>query len=1100
MLVGLVAFLLIVVGLGIAAVETGWAKNRIRDLIVRQANNYLTATLTIGSLEGSLFRGLQLGDISLTRDGHTLIHVDQVALSYSIRELVDRGTVIRRVRLTRPYVIGGKMPDGRWDLGALVKRESREQERSGPGRPIQVQSIEVVDGHVYLRDPLDFGAAHVPTDFQRLNASFSFTYVPVHWTLDFARVSWIGSDPELSIDPLSGRFGRGPNGWFFERFTINTARSHFTLDGRIVPGSGGVPTEFDLKAVGPRFAFQEWSGVLRGLKNIAVESSLDVSLKGPTNGFATDLALNGSGGKIGGRVTLNTSVPGWLARGAVDVERLDLARWLNRADRPSDITGHVTFDLALELGRHFPRGQYTFDGPHAMYMDYRGDQVKARGEITPTAVLIAQAQALAYGARVTTHASSIGVDAPFPFRFQGTTTAIDLRRVPREVPVPHVESLLTFDYDVSGRFSEPFIIGRATFSDSQFLGAAVRAGTTGSIDTRQKPFRYTGDGEVDDISLRRFGDGLNVDWMRDPRYAGGISGHFWVDGTGSGPDGVTVSGGGRLRRAQLFKGLLSDAEVSMAIAGGTLRASYDGKLSRVDPAVPFGDERFAASLTGSGRMTATIRDLMRRTPALADYDVDGSLTLRGAEVHGVSIDRGRVDAALRDSTLRIAHIDATGPVLEGTGAGSIALADDAASDFEYDLTRVDVAKLRDLHGQAIEGVLATKGRLTGPWSAIHLAGNGTVSQLNAFNVSALSVAADYEATIPPRAAEDAAVHANGRVEFMTIGGQSIQQASGTIAYDARQLRFDLRVLQREGRNGQLAGTVELHADRREALVRDLTVTLGRAPWRLATANPPTVSWNDQGVSISAAEFVDPNNDQRIGISGSWRKDGAGALRVTARHVFLDTLQTAFERPTRYGGTVDLDVTVRGTRDNPQTTGTVTIDNGRVERVSYQRFAVRFSSAGQIFDIDARLDQGPGVWLTAAGKVPLALFNPDLPEQPLDVTIKSSTINLGLIEGITDVVRNVSGEVRLDVKAVGTSHDPHMDGVVNLTNAGFLVTVPARATRMRERSSVWRPTRSPSSRCTSKTPTVIHSTCTEAWPRTNCASPTCRSRRLPGNSR
>ena len=56
-----------------AAAETGWAKNQIRSLIVRQANQYLTATLNIGRLEGSLFRGLQLGDITLDRDGHTII-------------------------------------------------------------------------------------------------------------------------------------------------------------------------------------------------------------------------------------------------------------------------------------------------------------------------------------------------------------------------------------------------------------------------------------------------------------------------------------------------------------------------------------------------------------------------------------------------------------------------------------------------------------------------------------------------------------------------------------------------------------------------------------------------------------------------------------------------------------------------------------------------------------------------------------------------------------------------------------------------------------------------------------------------------------------
>ena len=184
---GLLAFVLAIVLLALAVVETGWAKNLIRDLIVRQANQYLTATLSIGRLEGSLLRGLQLGDISLGRDGHTLIRIDEVALTYSIRELFQKGVVIRSVRLTRPYVVGAKMADGRWDLGALVKRDSREQNRTGPNRPIEIQSIEVIDGRISLQDPLDFGAAHVPTDFQQLNARFSFAYFPVRWTLNFDR-------------------------------------------------------------------------------------------------------------------------------------------------------------------------------------------------------------------------------------------------------------------------------------------------------------------------------------------------------------------------------------------------------------------------------------------------------------------------------------------------------------------------------------------------------------------------------------------------------------------------------------------------------------------------------------------------------------------------------------------------------------------------------------------------------------------------------------------------------------------------------------------------------------------------------------------------
>ena len=260
-LVGLLVAVLVLLGIGLGVVETGWAKNRIRDLLVHQANNYLTATLSIGRLEGSLLRGLQLGDVSVARGGQTLIHIDEIAFSYSIRELVDRGTVIQRVRLTRPVVVGTRLPEGGWDLAALVKRDSREGQRTGPGRPIQIQSIEVVDGHVSLRDPLDFGAAHVPTDFASLNATFSFVYYPVHWTLTFDRASFVGHAPDLTVNPLSGAFGRGADGWFFEKLSVRTPRSAFTLEG--TANNVATPTVLDLQVHAERFAFQEWSGVLR---------------------------------------------------------------------------------------------------------------------------------------------------------------------------------------------------------------------------------------------------------------------------------------------------------------------------------------------------------------------------------------------------------------------------------------------------------------------------------------------------------------------------------------------------------------------------------------------------------------------------------------------------------------------------------------------------------------------------------------------------------------------------------------------------------------------------------------------------------------------
>lgn len=1046
----LVAILLVLVLVGLAIVETGWAKNRLRALIVRQANQYLTATLTIGRLEGSLLRGIQLGDISLSRGDHTLIRIEEVALSYSIQELFQKGVVIRRIRLTRPYVVGAKMADGRWDLGALVKRDSREQDRTGPNRPIQIQSIEVIDGRISLQDPLDFGPAHVPTDFQQLNAVFSFAYFPVRWTLNFARVSWLGHAPDLSVSPLSGIFGRGPNGWFFERFAVQTARSSFTLDGTI--NTETKPTVLNLQVRAPRFAFQEWGGVIRGLRNIAVDSSFDTSLAGPVTALATDIRLAGTGGGVTGQLTLDTAVPGWHGTGAVDVDRLNLARWLNREDRPSDITGHVTFDLALELGRHFPRGIYAFKGPHAMYMNYAADNVTARGQLTAAAVLIADATATAYGAAVSTRDATIGIDAPFPFRFRGRTAGIDLRLVPRTVPVPRVESLLTFDYDVTGRFSEPFIAGQATFAPSTFLGARVGDGTVGTIDTRQQPLRFSGDGEITGIDLRRFGEGLGVGWLQQPRYAGAVSGHFRVDGSGTSAATLALTGGGRLSRADLFKGTLSDADVSIAIAGGTLRASYSGRLAGIDPSIPFADPRVESSLTGTGTMQATVRDLLTRTVTLADYDVGGTLTLGPSRVRDLRLDGGEVRAALRDSTLTIAQLDVRGPALDGRGSGTLAFTDEVTSDFGYDLTRADLAQLQWLTGQEAAGTLATKGRLTGPWSALHAAGDASIAQLDALDLNALSVSGRYDVTVPAGDAVRATARVDGRGEFVSVFGQVLQEASGSVTYAAQRLGFDLALKQQQGIDGRVAGAITLRPEQREASVNALTITIGRLPWTLAPAPaPPVVSWNSEQIAVTPVEFAAGTSGERIGLAGTWRADGRGALHVTATHVFLDTLQAAFERPTRYGGIVDLDAIVRGTRDQPQASGTLTITNGRVERIGYQKLQATFSYGARAFDVDARLDQAPGVWITASGKVPLGLMS-DGPEQPIDVTVKSSTISLGLIEGITDVVRNVSGTLTLDVRAIGTTRDPHFDGRVSIANAGFVV-VPTGSTYKNARAEL-----------------------------------------------
>jgi autotransporter translocation and assembly factor TamB len=287
---------------------------------------------------------------------------------------------------------------------------------------------------------------------------------------------------------------------------------------------------------------------------------------------------------------------------------------------------------------------------------------------------------------------------------------------------------------------------------------------------------------------------------------------------------------------------------------------------------------------------------------------------------------------------------------------------------------------------------------------------------------------------------------NGRGSFLTVAGGSIDDASGTIQYDARRIAFDVAVKQAEARSGALKGAVDLlerPAGTRAVAVDDLTIAIGSTPWSLVTQTPrPIVTWTDAGITITPSTFTSAG-DSRIDIGGSWRHDGSEILKVTATRVSLDTLQRAFERPARYGGFLDLDASIRG-GDQPTVAATIALTSGRVERVTYQRLAGHVDYARRTLTIDLRLDQSPTVWLTAAGTLPIAVFgarsamSAEEVHQPIDVAIKSSHIDLGLVEGVTDVLRSVTGDVQLDVRAAGTAGDPHFTGVVAVDRAGFLV--------------------------------------------------------------
>ena len=89
----------------------------------------------------------------------------------------------------------------------------------------------------------------------------------------------------------------------------------------------------------------------------------------------------------------------------------------------------------------------------------------------------------------------------------------------------------------------------------------------------------------------------------------------------------------------------------------------------------------------------------------------------------------------------------------------------------------------------------------------------------------------------------------------------------------------------------------------------------------------------------------------------------------------------------------------------------------------------------------KLQQNPSAFLTASGTVPVPSGPGDRSRgDAIDLTVKSSPIDVALFQPATTALTNLSGQMQTDLHIEGTVDAPRLNGQLNLTNAGF--TVPS----------------------------------------------------------
>jgi autotransporter translocation and assembly factor TamB len=1078
----LVIVMMLVIGAAAAAIivsQTAWFKNWLRGYIVAQANEYLNGTLTIGRLKGNLFFGVEMEDIGVTMNGQPVVAVKDVGVNYNAFELVARGLSVESIRIDKPVIYLRREGDT-WSLSRLVKKQEQETNREGPAKPVSIEEIGISDGSFVIDGPVGTTGVAVPKRFEHLDAKLSFAYDPVRYSIEISQVSFRGSEPAIALNALSGGVAVYDDAVHVERLSLRTSETSLSVDGAVHDYL--TRPNLNLEVSADRLSVPEIARLVPALAGVRLQPQMRIKLDGPLNRLGVDMNVQSSAGALAGRITADLEAPGQSVRGNISLRHLDLAPILNDPKQRSDITAdaHVDVHGAALADVDTLRGSLSLQSSRIVAAGYSAGPIDAKARIEGRRVGL-DARATAYGASATANGTvtlpgtSAGKKAePIAFDVQGQLRRIDLRQMPRNLKIPAADTDVNADYHVagsvpagsapdrtraqrgrgtnsSGASSRTNLKGDLRFLTSTVAGAEIADGSTVAVAVDGDDISYSADATVASLDLQRVGREFNVPALATERYASTINGHVVAEGQGTDPKEMDVTADGMLTDTSIMGGRIPELQFGAKLAADAAHLKATGTIADLDPSVASGRADVKGALGGRLDVDAHVANLSRgvttdSVEARVNVDLDPS------SVGGLEIASAEIDADYRNSTAEIRTFEIIGPDVKVQASGMLALTDDGQSNLKVHADSASLERIGKLVNQPLTGIARVDATVTGNRRELQVTGNLTGNGVKYGDNGALNASSDFTASVPELRAADAAGSATTRATFVTIGGQTINEINATTSYEQKQIEFDATATQPQ-RSVAAAGTVAMHPDHQEIHLRNLGLIAQGIQWQTAGGDA-AIQYASDAVTVKDLKLV--SGDQEIIVEGTFGRPG-DALKVTARNIDIATVDVLMLREPQLAGRLNATSTISGTKEAPDVQAELKIEQGGFRQFRYDSLGGTVNYRDQGVTVDIRLDQNATTWLSAKGYLPLSLFKPQTaenraaahgaafnPEDRIDFHVDSSTIDIGLVQGVTTSLTDVTGTLQAKLDLTGSAADPHADGLMTIENGTFTV-VPTGVT-------------------------------------------------------
>jgi len=393
----------------------------------------------------------------------------------------------------------------------------------------------------------------------------------------------------------------------------------------------------------------------------------------------------------------------------------------------------------------------------------------------------------------------------------------------------------------------------------------------------------------------------------------------------------------------------------------------------------------------------------------------------------------------------IVKLNVAGPDVKVEAAGAVALGRSGESNLKYHVDAVNLTELARLAGQpGAGGTAVLDGTLTGNAALLKTTGTLNGSNLAYQENRALDLNSQYTITVPDFRFAEAHVQATSDATFVVIAGTELNTVKATTTYDKQRLDFTTNIKEKK-RELDATGQVVFHPDHQELHLPQLLLRTQGVEWRTAPGSRATVGYGRGGVDLKDVRLV--SGEQALDLSGTLAlgtEKPTGVVDVRARNVDLQQLETLMLQNRGFTGTLTADAKISGSTGAPKVDGRFQIDKGAFQSYRYDSLVATIDYSGTRIGIDATLQQSPTEAITARGSVPTSLFAAaptgghvaPTPGETIDLRIQSNAIGLGLIEGLTEFVTNVTGTLQADVRVTGSGQDPHLNGYIDIKGGGF----------------------------------------------------------------